>query len=119
MEKGTLPGSEKTETGENSPIVQQPDRSWSTPSLVVPAQQFVGAPGQIGHVRALWSRIRSRPARGRSHRFWRAATRELRLLISRAMMAAESASCSSRTLEQTTAFNTKAIRRCDNQPTES
>jgi hypothetical protein len=34
-----------------------------------------------------------------------AATRALRLLISRAMVPAESASCGPRTLEQTTAFN--------------
>jgi hypothetical protein len=32
-----------------------------------------------------WSRIRSRPARRRSHRFWRAATRELRDEISSAI----------------------------------
>ena len=36
---------------------------------------------------------------------WGAATRQLRLLISRAIVAAERVSCSSRTLEQTTAFN--------------
>jgi hypothetical protein len=42
---------------------------------------------------------------------WSAATRALRLLISSAMVAAESASCSSRTLVQTTAFHVGGRRR--------
>jgi hypothetical protein len=41
-----------------------------------------------------WSRIKSRPARRRSRRFGSAAMRALRLEISRAMVSAESASCS-------------------------
>src|ERR1035437_144375 len=45
----------------------------------------------------------------RSQRFWSAATRQLRLGISSAMMAAESASRSPRTREQTTAFNSPSV----------
>src|ERR1035437_1036610 len=52
-----------------------------------------------------WSRIRSMPARRRSQRFCSARTRALRLAISRAMVAAERASCSSWTRLQTIAFN--------------
>ena len=47
---------------------------------------------------------RSRPARSRSQRFWSAATRALRLLISSAMMSAERVSWSSRIREHTLAF---------------
>ena len=43
------------------------------------------------------SMIRPKPARSRSQRFWRAATRVLRLLISSAIVPAEMVSCSSRT----------------------
>ena len=48
------------------------------------------------------------PARSRFQRFSSAATHALRLLISKAMAAAESASRSSRTLVQTTAFHVGA-----------
>jgi hypothetical protein len=53
-------------------------------ALVVPAEHPAGAAGQIGRVRAPPIRIRPRRARRRSHRFWRAATRALRPLISSA-----------------------------------
>jgi hypothetical protein len=65
------------------------------PAFLAAHQQPAGAAGHIGHVGPRWSRIRSRPARRRSQRFWSAATRELRLEISSAMVAP--ASCSSRT----------------------
>src|ERR1035438_2579692 len=50
------------------------------------------------------SRIRSRPARRRSQHFGMAATHALRLLISRAVVPAETVSWSSRIREQTLAF---------------
>jgi len=62
-----------------------------SPALVVPAQYPAGAAGRSAMSAPRCCEIRSRRARSRSQRFWRAATRALRLLISPAMVAAESA----------------------------
>ena len=76
---------------------------------VVPAQYPARAAGHVGHVRASLiedqvPRAQPVPAllKGRDAR--------LRLLISGALVPVERASCSPRTLEQTTAFTTKGPR---------
>src|ERR1035437_5151365 len=74
-------------------------------ALVAAPSNPLAPPGRSAMSAPRCRRISSRPARRRSQRFWSAATRQLRLLISRSIVAAERVSCSSRTLEQTTAFN--------------
>jgi hypothetical protein len=58
----------------------------------------------------------SRPARSRSQRFCSAVTRALRLLISSAIVPAESATYGLRTIEQTTASHAKVIRWFGDKP---
>ena len=65
-------------------------------ALVVAHQQLAGAVGDIGHVGAPLVEDQGWPARDRSQRLGSAATRELRLLISRTMVAAERVSWGSR-----------------------
>jgi hypothetical protein len=80
----------------------------SFPCRRAPAK-LLAPPGKSAMSAPRWSGIRSRPARGRSQRFCSAATRELRRLISRAIVPAERVSWSSRIREQTTAFNLKFL----------
>ena len=62
-------------------------------ALVVARQQSARAAGQIGRVRAPLNQDQVKAGRSRSQRFWSAATRALRLLISSAMVAAETILC--------------------------
>jgi hypothetical protein len=63
-------------------------------AFVIADQQPAGAAGDVDHVRASLVEDQSWPARDRSQRLGSAATRELRLLISGAMVPATSACCS-------------------------